>query len=144
MIDKMLDHVGIVVPSLEGAMEALTAHLGIEWMGVFEPTLPMRDADRGTRDVSLRIGLGPAQPPRLELIEAIAGSPWQLDEDRMLLHHLAYYVDDLGADSAGVAGPCPIEIEGVGAAGDIPRTFTYHIHHGLRFELLERREAPLT
>ena len=63
MIDPNLDHVGIVVPELEPAMDALSTHLGIEWMGVFEPTLPMRDADRGTRDVSLRIGLGPAQPP---------------------------------------------------------------------------------
>jgi catechol 2,3-dioxygenase-like lactoylglutathione lyase family enzyme len=143
MIDKMLDHVGIVVPNLDRAMEALSAHLGIEWMGVFDPTLPMRDAERGTRDVSLHIALGPAQPPRLELIEAIPGSPWQLDDDRMLLHHLAYYVDDLRADSRSVAGPCPIEIEGVGEAGDIPRTFTYHLHDGLRFELLERREMPL-
>jgi catechol 2,3-dioxygenase-like lactoylglutathione lyase family enzyme len=143
MIDTKLDHVGIVVPDLERAMEALTAQLGVEWMGVFEPTMPMHDAEHGTRAVTLRIGLTP-EPPRLELIEAIPGSPWQLDDDRMLLHHLAYFVDDLGNESARVAGPCPIEIAGVGVEGDIPRTFTYHIHHGLRFELLERRETPLT
>jgi catechol 2,3-dioxygenase-like lactoylglutathione lyase family enzyme len=143
MIDTKLDHVGIVVPDLEHAMKALGAHLGVEWMGVFEPTMPMQDAERGDREVSLRIALTP-DPPRLELIEAIPDSPWQLDEERMLLHHLAYYVDDLGADSARVAGPCPIEIAGVGAEGDIPRTFTYHVHDGLRFELLERRGTPLT
>ena len=55
MIDPHLDHVGIVVPELEPAMDALSTHLGVEWMDIVEPVLPMHDTEHGTRDIALRI-----------------------------------------------------------------------------------------
>ncbi|MGF7239271.1 MAG: VOC family protein [Frankia sp.] len=151
MIDPNLDHVGIVVRELEPAMAALSAQLGLEWMGVVEPTLAMHDAQRGTREVRLTIAVT-KQYPRLELIQTIPDSPWALappeahdlgsaETDRMVLHHLAYYAGNLAGDSSRLAGPCPIEISGVGADGETPKTFTYHLRDGLRFELLERRTA---
>ncbi|MEX5710314.1 VOC family protein [Parafrankia sp. FMc6] len=140
MIDPNLDHVGLVVPELEPAMAALSTQLGLEWMGIFEPTLVMRDDEHGTRDVQLRIAVT-AQYPRLELIQTIPDSPWALVESGMLLHHLAYYTGDLAADSGRLAGPCPIEIHGVGADGKTPKRFTYHLHNGLRFELLDQRSG---
>jgi hypothetical protein len=136
MIDPHLDHVGIVVPKLEPALDALSANLGVEWMGVFDPVLSMHDDARGTRDVKHRIAVT-TQYPRLEIIETIPDSPWALHGNGMLLHHLAYFVDDLAEDSDRVAEPCPIEIAGVGAEGAIPETFTYHVLNGLRFELLD-------
>lgn len=144
MIDPNLDHVGIVVPALEPAMEALSAHLGVEWMGTFERLLAVHDDQYGARDIEFNIGLT-TQYPRLEVIQAIPDSPWALDQDSgMVLHHLGYNAADLAADSSRVAGPCPIEICGVGADGERPRTFTYHVHDGLRFELLEPRSPEGT
>jgi hypothetical protein len=141
MIDPNLDHVGIVVPQLEPAMETLSAHLGVTWLGMFEPIVTMHDSGRGTHLVELRTA-STTQYPRLELIEAIPASPCVLDREGMLLHHLAYHAGDLPADS-DLATPCPIEIAGVGPDGQIPRIFTYHLHNGLRFELLERRTAEV-
>lgn len=138
MIDPRLDHVGIVVPDLEAAMEALSANLGVEWTGPHEPKMTMHDAAHGTHPVELRTA-STTQYPRLELIEARPDSPWSLDGDSMLLHHVAYFAGDLAADSSRVAAPCPIEIAGVGPDGESPKIFTYHVHNGLRFELLERR-----
>ena len=142
MIDNRLDHVGIVVPDVDAAMEALSAHLGVTWAGVYTPLLRVRSQERGVHEISHRIAVS-AQRPFLEVIQAVPDSPWALPGDRMVLHHVAYFVDDLGVDSSALAGPCPIEIEGVGADGDVPRTFTYQDLDGLRFELLERRSAPL-
>jgi len=136
MIDPHLDHVGIVVPELGPAMDALSTYLGVEFMEIVEPVLPMRDMHRGTRDVALRIANSTLNP-RLEVIEALPDSPWALDGTGMVLHHIAYFVDDLAEDSRSVAGPCPIEIAGVRTDGEVPGIFTYHIHNGLRFELLD-------
>ena len=136
MIDPHLDHVGIVVPELEPAMDALSTHLGVEWMDIVEPVLPMHDTEHGTHDIALRIA-NSTLSPRLELIEALPDSPWARDGEGMVLHHIAYFVGDLAEDSRSVAGPCPIEIAGVRTDGEIPGIFTYHIHNGLRFELLD-------
>jgi hypothetical protein len=146
MIDPNLDHVGIVVPQLEAAVEALSTYLGVEWMETVEPEFPMHDEAHGTRDIKLRIANSTLYP-RLELIEALPDSPWALDEGAgMLLHHLAFFAGDLAVDSHSVAGPCPIEIAGVASEGQIPTIFTYHVHNGLRFELLDPmlREGRIT
>src|SRR5258708_6034025 len=116
MIDTNLDHVGIVVPDLDAAMEALTKNLSISWRGVHTPTLRVRTGRRGVHEIHHRIAISDHRP-FLELIQAVPDSPWALSEDRMLLHHVAYFVDDIGLDSAAIAGPCPVEIEGVGEAG---------------------------
>jgi hypothetical protein len=137
MIDPNLDHVGIVVPKLEPAVEALSKYIGIEWAGTVEPEFPMHDEAHGTRSVKLRINNSTLNP-RLEVIEALPDSPWALDDGAgMVLHHIAFFVDDLAEDSRSVAGPCPIEICGAGAGREIPTVFTYHVHNGLRFELLD-------
>jgi hypothetical protein len=142
MIEPNIDHVGIVVPDLAKAMTALSARIGVTWAGVHSPTLQVRSERRGVHQIPLRIAVT-VQRPFLELIESVPDSPWVLTGDSMSLHHVAYFVDDLGIDSAAIASSCPIEIEGVGTDGDIPRIFTYQDLDGLRFELLERRTAPL-
>jgi hypothetical protein len=137
MIDPNVDHVGIVVPQLEAAVEALSEYIGVQWTETVEPMFPMHDDVHGTREVKLRIANSTLYP-RLELIEALPDSPWALSEGAgMVLHHLAFFAADLAEDSSNVAGPCPIEIAGAGPDGDIPTIFTYHVHNGLRFELLD-------
>jgi len=140
MIDPNLDHVGIVVPRLESALEALSSSLGLDWLPLFEGTISMHEPDRGSRDFFLRIG-NSVQYPRLEVIETISDSPWALGTDAMILHHVAFYAGNLAADSTVVSGPCPIEICGVGDDHEVPKIFTYHLQGGLRFELLERRST---
>lgn len=41
MIDPNLDHVGIVVPRLEPALQALSASLGLEWLPIFDGVMSM-------------------------------------------------------------------------------------------------------
>lgn len=142
MIDPNLDHVGIIVPDVDAAMETLTAQLGVEWVGVFEPLLAVHDDEHGRRDIKMKIAVT-VQRPFLELIQAVPDTPWVTENGGLFMHHLGYFVDDLAADSAAISGPCPLELSGVGQEGDMPRTFTYHVHQGLRFELLERRTGTL-
>lgn len=142
MIDPKLDHVGIVVPDVDAAMKTLSANLGVTWAGVYTPVLRVRSENRGRHEIRHRIAVT-EQRPFLEVIQSVPDSPWALTGDRIVLHHIAYFADDLGVDSAAISGPCPIEIEGVGQQGDVPRVFTYQDLDGLRFELLERRSDPL-
>ena len=142
MIDLKLDHVGLVVPKLEPALETLSSQLGLTFLEVFEPVISMHRPVCGTQDVHLRISLS-VQVPRLEVIEMLPDSPWSLAGNEALLHHLAYYADDLTGDSRRlIAGACPIEICGVKPDGTIPTTFTYHhILDGFRIELLQNRTS---
>jgi hypothetical protein len=142
LIDLKLDHVGLVVPKLEPALEQLSSQLGFEWIGRYEPVISMHRPGRGTQDMHLRISLS-VQVPRLEVIEALPDSPWALGGNEGMLHHLAYYADDLTGESRRLAvGACPIEICGVKADGTMPTTFTYHhILKGFRIELLQDRTS---
>ena len=65
------------------------------------------------------------------------GTPWA--PDRVGLHHLAFFVDELAAESERLAGPCPIEICGRDTDGNVPTTFTYHTGGLFRVELLAPR-----
>ena len=136
MIDPTLDHVGIVVPDLEAAIEDLSAQLGFQFAIVFDDDLEVREPGGTDRAIHLRIAYS-SQPPALELIEAAPGTPWA--PERVGLHHVAYFVDDLPKESERLAGPCPIEICGRDAAGNVPTTFTYHTGGLFRVELLAPR-----
>jgi catechol 2,3-dioxygenase-like lactoylglutathione lyase family enzyme len=136
VIDSTLDHVGIVVPDLDAAMAELAAQLGIEFAIVFDDDLEVREPGDGDRSIHLRIAYSPERPA-LELIEAVVGTPWA--PDRVGLHHLAFFVDELVAESERLAGTCPIEICGRDAGGNVPTTFTYHTGGLFRVELLAPR-----
>jgi hypothetical protein len=136
MIRPELNHVGIVVPALEPALEDLTTQLGFEFAIVFDDDLAVHEPSSGEGVVRLRIAYS-AQRPALEIIEAVPGTPWSPDQHG--LHHLAYVVDDLDRDSQRMAGLCPIEICGLGEDGAVPTTFTYHTGGAFRVELLSPR-----
>ena len=136
MIDLTLDHIGLVVPALEPALEELSSQLGSRFELVFDDELPIHEPGTGERRVHLRIALS-AQRPGLEVIEAVPGTPWA--PEHAGLHHLAYFADDLPGDSKRLARSCPIEICGIDADGTMPTTFTYHTGRIFRVELLARR-----
>jgi hypothetical protein len=136
MIDPTLDHVGIVVPHLEAAMDNLAAQLRFDFVIVFDDDLDVREPGDPDRAIHLRIAYSP-QRPALELIEAVPGTPWA--PERVGLHHLAYFVDDLPTESERLADACPIEICGRDASGNVPTTFTYHTGGLFRVELLAPR-----
>jgi catechol 2,3-dioxygenase-like lactoylglutathione lyase family enzyme len=117
------DHVGIVVSDLEAAVAEFTA-LGLRFG---EPeVVPIGEW-------ALRVTFAHRGPPYLELIEAIAGSPWQVKQGAAL-DHLAWYSDDLEIDKAKLAELAPIEVDGALYG----RGFSYHRApvSGARLELV--------
>lgn len=129
--------VGFVVPDLEAAMAELGAGLGVEMLGPLE-----RDVGDGV----LRIAFAKTPPPYLELIQGPPGSLWDATAGPRM-HHLGYWSDDLGADSA--------RLETAGMTLELDLGFArYHrpttgagarielIDAGFRPEFLARWELP--
>jgi catechol 2,3-dioxygenase-like lactoylglutathione lyase family enzyme len=128
-------HVGIVVPDLDVAQARFTQLLGAQWGPVVENDIEIRDGDGNDLVVPNRICYS-TQPPYLELIQEVAGTPWVCNEHSNL-HHIGFFSDALVADSGALtAATCPLElIDGHGDAP--PSTFTYHRDPlGVRIELV--------
>src|ERR1700745_3359288 len=104
-------------------MAAPAARRGCKSTTWSDADLEVREPGDGDRSIHLRIAYSPERPA-LELIEAVVGTPWA--PDRVGLHHLAFFADELVAESERLAGTCPIEICGRDAGGNVPTTFTYH------------------
>lgn len=125
-------HVGIVVPDLEAAMEELGTALGLSWPSPQSRTRTFR-GPAGCFGAELRFVFSRQGPPYLELIEGVAGTPW---EPGTGIHHIGIWVDDLedAATRLAEAG-APIEV-----TYDTPslESFTYHQVAGkLRVELVD-------
>ena len=143
MIDSKIDHVGVVVPRLEPALEQLSATFGLEWLpggqggAILLMHRPNRDSDEQIRIRAAQT----VQYPRIEVVEAVPGTPWVLEgTGGFLLHHVAYWTSDLVNDSKQLSVTAPLQIYGVGRDGASPKTFTYQLlDNGLLFELLEEQ-----
>jgi catechol 2,3-dioxygenase-like lactoylglutathione lyase family enzyme len=131
-----LYHTGVVVPDLDRAMEELTELDGHQWYPAVTHPVPIW-TDEGERTVTVRMVYSLAEP-RLELIEAVAGTAWTVAEGNAV-HHLGYLVDDLksASDALTTAG---YPMEQCGAMGpDRPSGFAYHRGpRGIRIELAPR------
>ena len=128
-------HVGIVVPDLDAARAHFTELLGVEWGPVAENEIQIRDGDGNEFVVPNRICYS-TQPPYLELITEVPGTPWVCNEYSNL-HHIGFFSDTLAADSDGLRGArCPLEVrDGHGSAP--PTRFAYHRDGlGIRIELV--------
>ena len=94
-------HVGIVTRDLDEAMASVGATLGLTWAV----------EERGNVTPALRGPDGPIQwelervvhsmggPMRVELLQGGPGSVWDTDQPAVL-HHVAYWVDDIAATAA--------------------------------------------
>jgi catechol 2,3-dioxygenase-like lactoylglutathione lyase family enzyme len=137
-----LYHVGIVVPDLDAARAHFTELLGVEWGPVAENEIAIRDGDGNDLVVPNRICYS-TQPPHLELITEVPGTPWVCNEHSNL-HHIGFFSDALVADSDHLsAAACPLELlDGHGDAA--PSQFTYHRDPlGVRIEFVNVEIRPM-
>jgi catechol 2,3-dioxygenase-like lactoylglutathione lyase family enzyme len=117
-------HVGIVVPDIEAARSRLTELLGIEFGQPREVSIAIKDGQGNRQEVSLRICLTPTEPG-FELIEEAPGTVWVCNEHSNL-HHVAFFPEDIAADSARlIAASCPLQMS-MGIEDDALPLFTYH------------------
>lgn len=131
-------HVGIIVSDIGAARIRLTEVLGVEW----GPVLHLDSADYrdgwGT-DLELPTTMCYSTGnPCVELIEEVPGTIWVRNEHSNL-HHLGFWSDRLGDDSAGLATVgCPMQL--CGRSGhQAPASFAYHRDEelGVRIELVD-------
>ena len=137
-------HVGIVVADLHAARERLSAQVGTTWGPVLHmDAVEYRDAS-GADFVLPTTMCYSTGDPCLELIEELPGSVW-VRNDHSNLHHVGFWSEQLGDDSAGLATVgCPLQL--CGRAGSAaPSSFAYHRDDllGVRIELVDAsmREA---
>jgi hypothetical protein len=111
-------HVGVVVPQIESAIAAMAPTVGYEWT---EP----RQFDRlystrkGQLQVTMRAVFSRSGPVRVELIDAIEGTPWE----QVGMHHIGHWTDDLAADAATLESKgFPPVAQGRDEAGRLVRT----------------------
>ena len=140
-------HVGIVTRDLDEAMASVGALLGLTWADeepiVVQPALRDR---RGPVTWELkRVVHSTGGPMRVELLEGGPGSVWDTDQPA-LLHHVAYWVDDIAATAAELeADGWTLEVTTVGD-DDRPSMFAYLTKPGnARVEITDaaRRDATL-
>jgi len=130
--------VGIVVPDVAAARDRLADQLGLTWGPILHlDEVAYRDGS-GT-DLTLPATLCySVDQPCLELIEAMPGTVWELNEHSNL-HHVGIWSDDLLGDSTGLTrAGCPLQLCGR-RRDDAPVSFTYQRDDelGVRFELVD-------
>jgi len=125
-------HVGIVVEDFEGARDFLTKNCGYEWGQDIALEYTMK-TPAGDLTFDQRLAYSVTEP-RLELIQAAAGTPLQPTGSG--LHHLGYWCADVARTSetlvsAGWAWECG------GVLPDGSPAWAYHFNPlGMRIELV--------
>lgn len=131
-------HVGIVVDDMEAARARLRDVLGVTWGPVMHlDAVDYRDG-AGTDLVLPTTMCYSTGTPCLELIEEVPGSVWVRNASSNL-HHIGFWSDQLGADSAELRGAgCPLQLCGR-SADTVPVSFAYHHDDelGVRIEVVD-------
>lgn len=137
-------HVGIVVTDIDAARRRLTDSLGVTWGPVLRlDATAYRDGAGADLELPTTMCYSTGAPC-LELIEEVPGTVWVRNEHSNL-HHLGFWSDGLGKDSAALSGAgCPLQLCGRSGA-EAPVSFAYHRDDdlGVRVELVDgtMREA---
>ena len=142
VLDKSFFHVGVVVPRIEDALDHLTAALGVRFGALTEVDTVVEDSSGRPTTVPLRMVYS-AEPPYVEVIEEVAGTPWVCNPHSNL-HHIGFWAEGLRASHDHlVASACPLEIGGAGE-GPGPHAFAYHRDPlGVRIELVDAAMRPM-
>lgn len=90
-----LFHIGIVVDDLEAALHELGDLFGYTWCPVFAIETPVV-LPEGEVMVDLRFAYSKTEP-RVEVIKAIAGTPW-VRATGSGIHHAGYWSEDMAVD----------------------------------------------
>jgi len=133
-------HTGIVVPDLDAAMARLSKLAGYRWINPLSYTLPFRTL-AGTQEFTSTFAYS-LQPPHLELIQEVPGSPW-IAAPGNAIHHLGYFTDDL-AETARTLEDNGFAFEATAAtAGPELALFAYYVDEfGTRVEIVDRALFP--
>lgn len=132
-------HLGMTSADLGTAMDDLSSLLGARWTPVIEDPMPGLVTPAGPVEWGARRVHSLDGPIRIELFEGFAGSTWATGE-RLFLHHVAFWSDDVPADVAHLAGlGWRVEVSYVDSAGQ-PAEFVYLVHpEEPRIELVDSR-----
>jgi catechol 2,3-dioxygenase-like lactoylglutathione lyase family enzyme len=139
-------HIALVVSDLERAKDKYSQGLGMEWAPSFDmPPDLISGSDVHEGGVSFKgltavLPSAHAGPAPIELIYTEPGSPasvvWGCPEGRDFVHHIAYYVDDIDAESKRLSEQGWEREWYVDPDG--PLRMAYHrSSHGMRIELVD-------
>jgi hypothetical protein len=136
-----LFEIGLIVPSLEKAIEQFHYAFGYTFSPIVEGVLPTQD-EHGKSLPPLRMSVSRGTP-QIELLEVAPGTHLTPPAGTSL-HHLGYYVDDLVDESARLTETGVPFVRG-GYADDVfPAGWVYHeMVDGTLIELVDRQTAPL-
>lgn len=137
-------HAGFVVPDLRTTIAAYREILTTGWTPIQTNTMTLRGPD-GPFPVTMRLAFSTDGPFRIELIEPIEGTLWQLPCNRALgaspAHHIAFWCDDLSgaAQRMDALGARLLVTLDNGTEGEVS-SFTYHrMPDGTVVELVDSR-----
>jgi hypothetical protein len=137
-------HTGFVVPDLTSAIEAYRGILSTGWTPIETTTMTLRGPD-GPFPVTMRLAFSTDGPFRIELIEPIDGTLWQLPSNPALgaspAHHIAFWCDDLGGAAARMEKlGAQLLVTSDSGSDDEVSLFTYHrMPDGTVVELVDSR-----
>lgn len=129
-------HTGFVVADIEQGMAEMSRAFDVSWTPVEERELPLL-GPAGPLRPRLRFAYTREGPPRLELLEAVPGTVWELPPEgvggTLATHHVGVWCDDLASMSR--------ELEATGS----PRLVTYQSRSGdaAGFAYHRLRSGPL-
>jgi catechol 2,3-dioxygenase-like lactoylglutathione lyase family enzyme len=121
-----LYHTGLVVDDIDAARRSLGEAFGIEFTEPVHSKSPVRTPNGVVERESL-VSFSRGSGHHIELIQQLFGGVWAPDDGGPRLHHLAFWVDDLHAESARLEALGMPVIVTAGAAGEATvSSFAYH------------------
>lgn len=139
-------HQGFVVESLEMAKDEFSQVFDVDWTTTGESTFDVWTSD-GARTIDFTFVYSTTGPNRLELIEAIPETLWELPaagtHGPLATHHFGVWVDDVAAASRMLAAAgSPLLVTADDGSGD-PFFFAYHrTGSGALVEIVDRANQP--
>ena len=141
-------HTGFVVPDVETAQSQFEQVFDVQWLDVEEREMPVVLPD-GPSVANMRFVYSMGPTPRLELLEPVQGTVWQVPErDGQVAsaHHVGVWCEDFAATSRRLEEsgmPRLITFDDGSGSGEAVR-FAYHqLPSGPLVELVDARRRPV-
>ena len=139
-------HHGLVVEDLATSMHDLEQAFHVEWTSIEEVQLRIRTPD-GHSVVDLRLVYTRQGPSRIELIQAVPGTVWELPATgsfgSLAPHHIGVWCDDIPGTSRDLSGRgIPLLVTADDGTGEAAG-FAYHrAPSGSMIEIFDRVNKP--
>lgn len=138
-----LFHHGIVVDDLEAAIAVAAREFGLTFSAPWPTDQRIRTA-QGEQTVPMNMSYSCEEGVRVELIQAVPGTLWQVVEGPATIHHLGYWTDDLAADGDRLAAAgLELAFENVPDEGQDPTFRYYRSDLGYYIELVHTSLRPI-